>query len=92
MITRKLMSDPVKAHGVTYERAAIQKWLREQGHVCPLTHKPLAAAQLRPHAQLREEIAAWNIRNTRMLSPAAVGGDGGGAGSSSAAGCGLYDF
>lgn len=37
-LCHKIMSDPVKTvYGNTFEATVINRWFREQGHICPLT-------------------------------------------------------
>lgn len=37
-LSHRIMSDPVKSvYGHMFESTAINRWVREQGHICPLT-------------------------------------------------------
>lgn len=56
-ITFELMRDPViDREGNSYEREAIEEWLRARG-VSPITRNPLAVADLAPNRALRDAIA-----------------------------------
>ena len=46
--------------GNTYERAAIEKWVRRHG-TCPLTRKPLTLDQLKPNRVLEDLMANLEI-------------------------------
>lgn len=60
-LTQKVMDDPIKTpQGISYERSAIMKWLKEQD-TCPVTDKPLSASQLTPNTQLQCEIDEWQL-------------------------------
>lgn len=55
-ITHELMVDPViDPDGNSYERHAIQDWLRHNG-TSPITRTPLSAADLRPNRALKTAI------------------------------------
>ena len=55
-LTGELMNDPVIDHeGNTYERSAIQSWLRRNS-TSPITRSPLEQHQLVPNRALRESI------------------------------------
>lgn len=58
-LTRRLMKEPVTASdGHSYERAAIEEWLRRKA-ISPVTALPLASRQLYPNYSLMRE---WNSR------------------------------
>mmetsp|Transcript_25152 Transcript_25152/g.41243 ORF Transcript_25152/g.41243 Transcript_25152/m.41243 type:complete len:244 (+) Transcript_25152:329-1060(+) len=58
-LTKTVMQEPVVTkEGVSYERSAILKWLKEQD-VCPVTCSPLSPSNLAPNAKLQEEIDDW---------------------------------
>ena len=60
-ITCDLMVDPVITNeGISYEREAIENWLRRGNSRCPVTKKPLRLGDLRPNRALRNLIEAWN--------------------------------
>lgn len=68
-LTKQVMHDPVTLEtGQTYEREAIEKWLREcresgRRPVCPLTLRELKSTELSPSIALRHTIKEWNARN-----------------------------
>ncbi|KAG6408479.1 hypothetical protein SASPL_131492 [Salvia splendens] len=68
-LTKQVMHDPVTLEtGRTYEREAIEKWLREcresgRRPVCPLTLRELKSSELSPSIALRHTIKEWNARN-----------------------------
>ncbi|XP_073039547.1 U-box domain-containing protein 44-like [Primulina eburnea] len=63
-ITGDVMVDPVETFsGQTFEREAIEKWLEEGNHFCPLTKTSLSKSSLRPNRRLRESIEEWRKRN-----------------------------
>ncbi|GER48691.1 U-box domain-containing protein [Striga asiatica] len=68
-ITKEVMKDPVESpSGQTFERAAIERWLREgNGSFCPLTGTPLDVTKLRPNKTLRQSIEEWRERNTMIF-------------------------
>ena len=58
-ITHEVMSDPVvTADGQSYERNAIEQWLRHST-LSPLTNEPLAHLNLTPNMALRRLIREW---------------------------------
>ena len=79
-----LMDDPVvAADGHTYNRADIEKWLKEHD-TSPLNHEPLEHKMLVPNMAIRRQINAW--REEHGLPPLIIGqpvkakaGGGGGA-------------
>ncbi|KAF5207478.1 Ring-type e3 ubiquitin transferase [Thalictrum thalictroides] len=68
-LTKQVMRDPVTLeNGQTYEREAIEKWLKEckesgRKLVCPLTLKELKSTELNPSIALRNTIEEWATRN-----------------------------
>jgi len=57
-ITLEVMKDPVvDPQGHSYERAAIEEWLKERG-TSPMTRKPMSADQLIPNRALKDSIEA----------------------------------
>nr|GMC58187.1 U-box domain-containing protein 44-like [Ipomoea batatas] len=63
-ITGDIMMDPVETtSGQTFEKEAIEKWLMEGNHFCPLTKTPLSKSDLRPNKTLRQSIEEWRNRN-----------------------------
>ena len=49
-----IMSDPVvAADGLSYERRAIEKWLRDGNRSSPVTREPLRSPELYPNQRLR---------------------------------------
>jgi len=72
-ITREVMKDPViAADGFSYERAAIEKWIRENNHQgrvhSPKTREPLAHLNLNPNFTLREIMQAFSIGMIRTVA------------------------
>ncbi|KAL6614111.1 hypothetical protein ACP70R_036381 [Stipagrostis hirtigluma subsp. patula] len=69
-ISLQLMRDPVTLPtGISYDRAAISRWLAAAGRTCPVTRLPLAPEpQLTPNHTLRRLIHSW----LASLSPGAV--------------------
>jgi hypothetical protein len=66
-ITSELMNDPVITDdGQTYERAAIERWLREHD-TSPRTNERLANKRLIPNIALRQQIS--DFRNEHGYSP-----------------------
>ena len=58
-ITQELMTDPVTtADGQSYERAAIEKWLKRK-KTSPLTGLVLGSTTLTPNIALRSMIGSW---------------------------------
>lgn len=68
-LTKQVMRDPVTLeNGQTFDREAIEKWLREcretgRKLVCPLTQKELKSTDLNPSIALRNTIEEWTARN-----------------------------
>lgn len=68
-LTRKIMHNPVTLEtGQTFERVAIEKWLREcivngKSPTCPVTRKVLVSTELNPSIALRNTIEEWTQRN-----------------------------
>ncbi|CAF2406145.1 unnamed protein product [Rotaria sp. Silwood2] len=63
-ITKDIFVDPVMANdGFTYERAAITKWILENG-TSPCTREPLDSDDLLPHDRVR--VLAKKYRNTKL--------------------------
>lgn len=66
-ITQEVMVDPVEtSSGHTFERSAIEKWLKDGSDKCPLTMIPLDNLTLRPNKTLRQSIEEWKDRNTMI--------------------------
>ncbi|RHW73703.1 U-box domain containing protein [Trypanosoma brucei equiperdum] len=60
-LTGNVMKKPVVSpNGHTFDHEAILAWLEQNGSVCPVTGKPLVAAELRPN----KEITALIMRQT----------------------------
>mmetsp|Transcript_38611 Transcript_38611/g.93348 ORF Transcript_38611/g.93348 Transcript_38611/m.93348 type:complete len:249 (-) Transcript_38611:109-855(-) len=61
-LTREIMEDPVMTKtGHNFERAALSKWLDENGDICPMTKKPLTASQIVSNPNLKWEISQWQL-------------------------------
>ena len=60
-ITHELMKDPVVCgDGFTYERAAIEAWLRNKKHpVSPMTGEPVDPKAIIPNHSLKSDIISW---------------------------------
>jgi len=60
-ITHELMRDPCVCNdGFTYERAAIEAWLRGKQHpVSPMTGEQVDAGKLIPNHSLKSDIISW---------------------------------
>merc|ERR1712146_774280 len=59
-ITGEIMKDPVSDNeGISYEREAIEEWLRRGNTTSPITRKPLQLCDLRPNVDLRKSIKQW---------------------------------
>ncbi|XP_071495937.1 WD repeat, SAM and U-box domain-containing protein 1-like [Diadema antillarum] len=57
-ISREIMKDPViAADGYTYERSAIESWLRGSRNTSPMTNAPLSHTNLTPNRSLKMIIA-----------------------------------
>ena len=75
-ITMEVMRDPVTTFdGLSYERAAIESWLREHD-TSPLTGEPLPSKMLIPNTALRNQIR----RVSEHGSQAEMLGESGGSG------------
>jgi hypothetical protein len=71
-ITREVMEEPVvAADGHSYERSAIEQWLRRSAR-SPMTNAPLGSAGLIPNIALRKAIAEWRAHRPLALDPAAL--------------------
>jgi hypothetical protein len=63
-LTQELMDEPVISNdGVTYERAAILKWLKEHD-TCPVTQRPLSRSSLIPNTELRRALDLWQMESS----------------------------
>jgi len=66
-ITREVMFNPVVApDGHTYERKAIEEWLRRNG-TSPVTRQPIKRGALTPNRALKGLIKRWVERRTAQL-------------------------
>lgn len=71
-LSKQLMCDPVRtAYGQVFEKEMILAWIKQHGHICPITAMPLAETDLTPDAKLRERILAWKIGREENVDPAA---------------------
>ena len=61
----------VAADGFSYERSAIEQWLRRSVR-SPMTNAPLGSAGLIPNIALRKAIAEWRAHRPLALDPAAL--------------------
>ena len=54
------MVDPVSDNeGISYERTAIEEWLKRGNSKSPNTNQPLRLEDLRPNIGLRNAIETW---------------------------------
>lgn len=68
-ITHDTMRDPVQAaDGHTYERTAIEKWLREH-NTSPQTNLPLAHMELTSNHALRQAIDDYHLKHPDLATP-----------------------
>ncbi|KAA0715457.1 WD repeat, SAM and U-box domain-containing protein 1 [Triplophysa tibetana] len=59
-VTRELMKDPViAADGYSYEREALETWIRTPNHTSPMTNLPLQSSILTPNRSLKMAIQRW---------------------------------
>ncbi|KAM4558720.1 WD repeat, SAM and U-box domain-containing protein 1 [Odontesthes bonariensis] len=59
-VTRELMKDPViAADGYSYEREAIESWIRGKNKTSPMTNLPLQTTLLTPNRSLKMAITRW---------------------------------
>ena len=72
-ITHELMTDPVvTADGQSYERYAIEQWLRHST-LSPLTNEPLTHLNLTPNMALRRLIREWIAQRDANAADKALG-------------------
>jgi hypothetical protein len=65
-LCRKIMSDPVKSvYGNFFEATVINRWLKDQGHICPLTGAPMSDTDLTPDEELRGKIQQWMLAKSQ---------------------------
>ena len=66
-ITTEIMKDPViDNEGISYEREAIEEWLRRGNTRSPCTKKTLQLSDLRPNIALRKSIEEWQQENRNL--------------------------
>eukprot|EP00656_Telonema_subtile_P040825 TRINITY_DN4590_c0_g1_i1.p1 TRINITY_DN4590_c0_g1~~TRINITY_DN4590_c0_g1_i1.p1 ORF type:complete len:769 (+),score=134.77 TRINITY_DN4590_c0_g1_i1:130-2436(+) len=71
-ITGQVMTDPViTVDGHTYEREAIQLWLRDHD-TSPMTNAPLESTALTPNIALRHAIDDWMQTHMRVIPRSAI--------------------
>ena len=59
-ITQDVMHDPVIASdGHTYEKSAIEKWIKNGRNVSPMTNTPMASSVLTPNRNLKSAISTY---------------------------------
>lgn len=64
-LTGTVMKNPVSSpYGQTFEKEAIMNWLDQNGSVCPITGRPLTAAQLKPNAAVATKIMQQMVRQS----------------------------
>ncbi|TRY82481.1 hypothetical protein DNTS_029962 [Danionella cerebrum] len=60
-ITREIMKDPViAADGYSYERDAIESWIKTKSRTSPMTNLPLQTTLLTPNRTLKMAIFRWS--------------------------------
>ena len=63
------MQQPVKSpYGHHFEKAVIERWMEQQGRICPITGAPLAETDLKACDDLQQEIVMWTLK--RSSAPA----------------------
>lgn len=68
-ITHVLMENPVVApDGWSYERAAIENWVRQHG-VSPMTRQPITMNQLVPNISMRKAIEQYRLEHPDFVFP-----------------------
>ncbi|KAL0921525.1 hypothetical protein M5K25_008605 [Dendrobium thyrsiflorum] len=66
-ISLDLMKDPViLPSGITFDRSSIETWLEAGNDTCPLTKKPLFAADLIPNHTIRRMIQDWCVAHRSL--------------------------
>ncbi|AIO00028.1 U-box domain protein, putative [Leishmania panamensis] len=71
-LTGAVMKNPVSSpYGQTYEKEVIMSWLGQNGSVCPITGRPLTAAQLTPNTAVATKIMQQIVRQTMTSQPVA---------------------
>lgn len=74
-LTMKPLSDPVESiYGSYFEKSAILGWMKEQGHVCPVTGAPLAENDIKPADDLRLKITKWILQRSMEQDVAPANG------------------
>jgi len=73
-ITHELFEDPcvLEGDGRTYERRAIEEWLRRGNRTSPLTSRTLASTRLTPNRDVRAAAAAFRAARGRADSDEAA--------------------
>lgn len=60
-ITHEVMKDPViAADGYSYEREAIDSWIKTKNRSSPMTNLPLQTTLLTPNRTLKMAICRWS--------------------------------
>jgi hypothetical protein len=71
-----MMKVPVTSpYGHNFEKETIEQWLRQRGSVCPITGKPLTAADLQPNKELQNQIMQLVIAQTMTTEGFEAEGD-----------------
>ena len=64
-LSQKPMTEPVKSiYGNVYEKGTIVTWIKQQGHICPLTGAPLSESDLKPQDELGNKIRSWILKKS----------------------------
>jgi hypothetical protein len=70
-INGHVMQQPVRSpHGHTFESSTIERWIGQQGSICPHTGKHLQLVDLQPDQDLRADISRWLIQRTMEANTA----------------------
>ena len=69
LITSQIFCDPVTLEtGQTYERKAIQEWMKRGNTTCPITRQPLSATTLpKTNYVLKRLIASWKEKHPDIV-------------------------
>lgn len=67
-ISQRPLKDAVRSpHGHLFERRIIERWIRDNGSVCPLTGHPLGAAELSDAPNVRTAVDDWYAQRARRI-------------------------
>ncbi len=64
-LSHKPMTEPVKSiYGNIFEKGTIINWIKQQGHICPLTGAPLSESDLKSQDELGNKIRSWILKKS----------------------------